>query len=458
MKNQFSPFLCLIIIFSVLLNACKKDKVSSGDSTGSSYKPIVKTAGWERVGSIVGPEVSKIGGAYDMQDLMVRNDSLGILFGVSTEVFGKLYTGVLGVYKVTMKIGDGKNKTIKSLDNARFAKVFTPTGTNKANRMYFMDNSFNGRYFMTSAGEGSNSLNFTQYAEVDEDGNSVIGLYKQVYNDQLEATNIVHTANGSVCFAKANPDKAYASSPMYMNYYDGATKHWSTDYAISSPPYYPGYNVISTALANKPAAIYGCWAFTTSNKADFRAMITDVNGKVSILKPNYVRFHFDTLATYTDVSLNGISDLKMISGASFGNSFIGLAYSSNLHKLYEFKWTEGSNTITKAFGDVEMTDALMTPQLPGGQWKYFELKPDGTAFQLIQNPDSKATGLILRSVNASGVKVISTIPTSDITGIAVIIGMPRYYNGYYYAVAYEAPNINNVLLLDNQLDIYRIKE
>lgn len=426
----------------LLLLACKKQ--NTGNGTGASdTAPLLTAAGWERVNTIPYEHTSFVYGGFDVQDMAVAGDSIAVLYAETYNQGGAgLVKGNLGVYKASMANAvNGKisTKKINPFPASETNMGFGPSMPGFKKKGYFVPNSIAGRFYDMQNGEGSLSLNYTQYGEIDEDGRVVINNFKRLYNDMFSLNNIVHTSNGSAVFANA------VNTKIYLNAYNAGTGKWLSDYAIAVPPYYPGYNVIDNASVGSAAG------FATSD-GDYRAIMADRKGNILILRPNFSNFHFDTLATYADPALAPIADLKIISTVTYDKSMFALCYSNASGKLYEYKWVEGANTILRTWGDIAKPDALTTPQTVSfGPWKYFEIQPDGTAYRLTRS----SNGFAFETINSSGVKTVATIASSDIRGGFTFLGYPRFANGYYYIVAFSAAASIDYGV--HQLDIYRIK-
>ncbi len=441
MKHTIHLYLAALVT-TLLLNACKKNNAGTNNEP-SGLAPLISNSGWERVRSIKFSDANALAGGFQAEDLLVKGDSVGVLFGEVYDYFGGLSSSGAREYSMLFSMANNNSPQLSKLYSTASVRTYINfSGYNE--NLVFASNGFTPHLFATWTSSSQVNADRSSYSELDEQGNTTVPVYSQ-YKYCYQKQNIARCADGSVMFIRANP--LNANGATYLNYYDVATHTWlATTAAFDN-----GMNVLSPSLPGNPPLVTGSWGFTTGN-GQYRAMLTDYNGGISIVKPNLTNRHFDTLAHIQEAALSGSIKNQLISGMAYGNSFFGLLYNEDQKKLYEFKWTEGSNSITRIFGDITL-DNLQAPISTNGNWKFFEIKPDGTAYAIFRATAS-SSDLSLVNVNTTGVKKLVTVKGTD--NPYTFITLPRYSNGYYYAVAY-IPYLTNFNVFP-QLDVIRIKE
>ncbi|TZF86318.1 hypothetical protein FW774_04525 (plasmid) [Pedobacter sp. BS3] len=437
-NNNFYLILLLSAFFS-----CKKHQ--DDNNVGNTASPLVRSTNWETLGSVKFSITGGINGCgMQAEDMVINGNNIGVLYGEVYDPFKGLASSGARSYKAIINIGNKDAVTV----NQVFKDVYigkTYTATDYRVNMIFFNNTFNARLFGTYNASTQTQPNRISYEEKDERDTVTVPQYS-MYDGCFQRQNIVHNEDGSVLFTDAGPDYLYGA--MYLNYYDAPTKTW----LAKTAPYENGFNSISPSLPNRPPAITSSWGFMTGS-GKYRAMIADYNGGITIVRPNMTNHNCDTLANIQNALPVGSPKNQLVGGTVSGNIFYGLVYNSDSKKLYEFKWTEGDNTITKVFGDIAL-DGLPNAMLYSKE-KYFEMKPDGTPFYLMKGSIQQASDFTLNTVSASGIKEIGRIKVGEFVA-PTQLSLPRYSNGYYYVVAY-IPYLAGLDVFP-QLDVIRIKE
>ncbi len=429
----------------VLLSACKKNDNNSLNNAA----PLLTASGWERVVTVVpvDPNMS-VDGGFLAEDLAIVGDSLGLLFTESYDVFkplggargGRIRRGIIALSgRDTMHTNDLSVYVMQSLN-----------GPDYRGHMYFTPGTLRAHVWNSNSVTSSSSSQFKHYNEFDENANVVVPDFGYVWEsvfDPLSPYTVAHTVNGSVVFGKSNPlDLGSAHCGTYLNYYNAASKTWLSQ----TQPYNNGINRLTSYLGNLPLILASA-PFATGDAA-YRLFAVDTSGHLLILQPNTTNYNFDTLAITFDASIPGARDYEMAGISVSGSTCYALIYSPAKKKIYEFSWTEGSTSVTRVFADAPL-DALRSPATPTGRWKHWEVRPDGIPYQLVSNDNNDFE---LRTLSASGIKVVTTIPAASVkTGY---FHLPRYANGYYYAVVYTPPGWQVNGSYTHQLDVVRFKE
>jgi hypothetical protein len=440
-----SPILVPVFLI-FLLFSCKKNSPGTSGGGSSTQLLVKSSSGWETLRSIPFSDANALQGGFQAEDLLVSGDNIGVLYGEVYDVFKGLTSSGARKYKAAFSINNRNSTVVNQVFNGLNLADWNKPEYKES--MVFFNNSPEARLFATWNSSTQTIPNRISYVEGNEQGNVTVPAYS-MYDLCFERQNITRAADGSVLFVKSNPDLPSNGSPFYINYFDAASQTW----LASTAPYENGMNLLSTFLPNHPPAITGSWGFISSS-GKYRAMLADNGGGITIVQPNLTNRHCDTLAHIQDAALNNTAKNKLVSGIVNGNTFFGLLYNEDKKRLYEYKWTEGSNTLTKVFADIAI-DFLPNPMSYSGNWKYFELKPDGTAFYFTPSSSSYPVDIVLKTVNASGLNEAGRIKSGEYDSYEWIV-LPRYSNGYYYAVAY-IPVLANFNRLP-QLDIIRLKE